>query len=173
MVQFPSQDVHETEITAEPELTSEQKEPEIIAQKELSDAEPQIPSKPKEITDKQPKDLKITGLSTLQQYVHDNIAKTLIGPPEPGHTTFTIKLKENTVSGFYQIPTETKSLKELGPVLLTKTKELLKILKERDFKKDLKNLKNIPTVLKKTPSKINIDTIKNLPKKIRALFSSD
>ena len=91
----------------------------------------------------------------------------------PGHTTFTLELSDNAVNGFYQMPKETRSLKELGPILLSQTKKVLKSIKERDFKKDVKNLKSLPKILKDKTSKINIESIKTLPKKIRGMFSSD
>lgn len=170
MLQFPSEDVPGLILTPQPELTPEDVQS-IEPQDQLST---QSPTLPEEMQQKQPEPLQqIKGLTGFRNYFHENIAKPLIGPPEPGHTTFTIQLSDNKVSGFYQIPSETRSLKELGPLMITRTKSLLKSIKERDFKKDIKHLKNLPSTLKKTSSKFNVDAIKNIPKKIRALFSSD
>lgn len=173
MVQFPSQDIKEPHLTAEPELSSEKTELNEIPQTDSSLKRSKIPDKPKEIQEKEPEKIQTKRLSKFQYFFHDTIAKPLIGPPQSGNTTFTIELSDNTVSGFYQMPKETRSIKELGPMFITKTKKILKTIRERDIKKDIKNLKNLPAKLKKTPSKINIDAIKTIPKKIRTIFSSD
>lgn len=170
MVQFPSEEISEPHIAPEPELPTD----EIQSIKKQDETQAEQPEKPKRMQQKQPTPLnQLQKKSSLQQYVHNRIAKPLIGPPDPGHTTFTIQLSDSNVTGFYQMPTDTRSLKELGPVAATKTKTLLKTIKERDFKKDVKNIKNFPKTLKKTVSNLKIESLTTLPKKIRALFSSD
>lgn len=166
IVQFTGVDVPEPEITPEPEIP--------VDPIQTMDQNTEAPNLPEKIRQKQPELLqKIKGASQLQLYLHDHIAKPLIGPPSPGHTTFTIELKDQTITGFHQIPTETKSFKELGPMIAGKIKSLVKTLKDRDFKNDIKNLKTLPKTLKKQVTKINIDSFKTLPKKIRGFFSSD
>ena len=170
MIQFPSEDLPETNLSPQPEIDSEAIQS-IIQQGQLH---AKMPVKPDEMIEKQPELIQeFKGRSAFRYYIHENIAKPLIGPPDPGHTTFTLELNNNFVNGFYQIPKETRSLKELGPEIISKTKKVLKSIKERDFKKDVKNLKSLPSILKNKTSKINFESIKALPKKIRGMFSSD
>lgn len=170
MVQFPSEEISEPQISPEPEIPTE----EFQSIKKQDETQAKQPEKPEKIQQKQPTPLNpLQKKSSIQHYFHNRIAKPLIGPPAPGHTTFTIQLNDSNVTGFYQMPTDTRSLKELGPVALTKTKTLLKTIKERDFKKDVKNIKNLPKTLKKTVSNLKLDSLKTLPKKLRTLFSSD
>ena len=167
IVQFPSENVSEPDITPEPEIPTEK----IQKNKEPEESIPQPPDHIKEnqpMPIQHPKDI-----SKVHFYVHNYLAKPIIGPPKPGHTTFNLELQDQKVNGFHQPKTDTRSLKELGPILSTKIKTLTKSIKDRDFKKDLKNLKNLPTTLKKQVSKINLDSVKTVPKKIRSLFSSD
>ena len=170
MIQFPSEDLPDTILSPQPEIDSE--DIQSIVQQGLLDT--RIPAKPDEMIEKQPELIQeLKGKSGFRYYIHENIAKPLIGPPAPGNTTFTIELNDNIVNGFYLMPKETRSLKELGPEILSLTKKVLKSIKERDFKKDIKNLKSLPSILKDKTSKINLKSIKTLPKKIRGLFSSD
>ena len=166
IVQFNGVDVNEPEISADPEIP--------VGSIQTMDQNTQAPNLPEEISQKQPELLqKIKSRSQFQIYIHDRIAKPLIGPPSPGHTTFTIELKDQTITGFHHLPTDTKSFKELKPMIKGKLKSMVKTLKERNFKEDFKNLKTLPKTLKKQMTKINIDSFKTLPKKIRGLFSSD
>jgi len=166
-VELPNEPISEPEITPEPELPAE-----TIQEIEKPQHEP--PEPPEHIKENQPAPIQHpTDISKVRFYVHNYLAKPIIGLPEPGHTTFSLKLKDQNVTGFHQPKTDTRSLKELAPILTTKIKTLTKTIKDRDFKKDIKNLKNLPTILKKQVSKINIDAVKTLPKKIRSMFSSD
>ena len=170
MVQFPSEDISEPQITPEPELPPD----DLHSIKKQDEIQTNQPEKPEGMLQKQPKPLNpLQKKSNIQHYFHNHIAKPLIGPPAPGHTTFTIQLNDSNVTGFYQMPTDTRSLKELGPIAATKTKTIMKTIKERDFKKDIKNIKNLPKTLKKTGSNLKLDSLKTLPKKIRSIFSSD
>lgn len=170
MIQFPSEDLPQPELTPEPEIST-------IKNKTIEELDynpSKKPEIPEEIIEKKPEILKqLDKDNVFIDFIHEKIAKPLIGPPAPGHTTFSIELQENKVSGFYQLPSDTRSLKELGPFLLTKTEKIVKLIKERDFKKDIKNLKTLPSTIKKIPAKVNVDSLKQIPKKIRGLFSSD
>ncbi|MBS3748649.1 MAG: hypothetical protein KGY65_01470 [Candidatus Thermoplasmatota archaeon] len=164
MVELPNKNISEPEITPEPEIPTE-----TIQEIKKPQHEP-----PEHIKENQPNPIKNhTDISKVRFYVHNYLAKPIIGPPEPGHTTFTLELKNQNITGFHQPKTDTRSLKELAPIITTKIKTLTKTIKDRDFKKDIKNLKNLPTILKKQVSKISIDAVKTLPKKIRLMFSSD
>lgn len=170
MIQFPSEDLPDTILSPQPEINSEDIQS-IIQQGQL---DAKTPRKPDEMIEKQPELIQeLKEKSSFRYYIHETIAKPLIGPPAPGHTTFTVELSENMVNGFYKMPQETRSLKELGPEILSLTKKILKSIKQRDFKKDIKNLKSLPTLLKEKTSKLKLDSLKTLPKKIRGLFSSD
>jgi len=170
MIQFPSEDITDSQVTPEPELAS--KEIQSINKKDALQYE-QI-NVPNEMEKNQPETFQqLKGVSALQYYFHNHIAKPFLEPPAPGHTTFTIQLEDQTLKGFHQSSKETRSLKELVPILSNKTKQLMKSLKNRDFKKDIKNIKNLPNTIKKTFSKINSNSAKTLPKKLRSLFSSD
>lgn len=172
MVKFPSEDITESEqrqITPEPEITSN------TTMKPPEQSSPEPPSKPEYMQKKQPQALQNQRIqpSNIRIYFHNNIAKPLIGPPAPGNTTFTIALKNKNLTGFPQTHKETKSLKELVPLLSTKAKSLIKLAKKHNYKKDLKNLKHFPSTIKKSIAKIDSNSFKAIPKKFRSLFSSD
>ncbi|MDG6217917.1 MAG: hypothetical protein QCI00_00560 [Candidatus Thermoplasmatota archaeon] len=132
------------------------------------------PSMPDLMAEKQPKPRHARpGISSIQCYIHEHIARPLIGPPAPGHTTFTIQFNGKQITGFHHMPEKTRSLKELAPYFSTQLKKLVQLIKNRDFKKDAKQLKALPKNIKTLVSKINIDTIKTIPKKLRGIFSSD
>lgn len=132
------------------------------------------PSMPDPMAEKQPKPRHtLPGISSIQSYIHDHIARPLIGPPSPGHTTFTIQVNGEQITGFHHMPEEIRSLKELSTSFSTQLKKLVKSIKNRDLKKDAKKLKTLPKTMKTLVSKINLDTIKTIPKKLRGVFSSD
>jgi hypothetical protein len=136
--------------------------------------EPTVPTMPDQMAEKQPNHLDTRpSVSSIQNYYHEHIAKPILGPPAPGHTTFTLQLDNQKITGFHHMPKETRSLKELAPLLLTQLKKQAKSLKERDFKKDAKQLKTLPKTIKKSLKTINVDTFKSIPKKLRGLFSSE
>ncbi len=166
-INIPSQDDIGSDIAPETDL-SEQNQ---ITPDQLESTAPTMPD---QMAEKQPKsDHTRYGVSSIQQYYHDHIAKPILGPPAPGHTTFTIQLDNQKITGFHHMPEETRSLKELAPLLSQQLKKQAKSLKERDFKKDVKQLKTLPKTIKKSISTINVDTFKNIPKKLRGLFSSE
>lgn len=132
------------------------------------------PSMPDPLAEKQPKPRHaLPGLSSIQSYIHEHIARPLIGPPPPGHTTFTIQFNGEHITGFHHMSEKTHSLKELAPYFSTRLKKLVQSIKNRDFKKDAKQLKALPKTIKTLVSKINLDAIKTIPKKLRGVFSSD
>lgn len=170
MIKFQSEEIIESKVTPLPDIDSDVMES-IDTQDRLTSIPPKT-LKNRRIEQIKPLHQRKKRLP-LRLNFHNYIVRPLLAPPAPGHTTFTISLNKNKVSGFYQKPTQTRSLKELGPVFKKKSKTLLQTLKNRDFKKDITIFKKLPNTLKKIPSKLNIDSIKTIPKKIRVLFSSD
>lgn len=167
MVQFPNEDISEPPISSEPEIP-------IESTHKIENPNQESPQPPNHIKENKPDQIQHPiEKSNLRFYVHQYLAKPVIGPPEPGHTTFTLTLQDQTVNGFYQPNTDTRSLKELAPIFTNKLKTFAQNIKNRDFKKDIKTLKTLPTTIKKGVSKINVDSIKNIPKKLRSMFSSD
>ncbi len=152
---FQKMDSTDHEITAEPEIPSTNIEPSITQNQIKS----QLVNDNKSLI--KPKS---------HNYFYKYITKPLISPPDPGNTTFNIKLKDQAVEGFYEKENETRPLKELLPFVAGKLKLLAKKVKDID----VKNMKNIsPSIIKKKFIENTPSIIKNLPTRIHSLFSSD
>lgn len=160
------------------ETTEKDQLAEYIDEIPQPETQPELPTKIEQQTVIQQKNpfKEFKPIKKISYQFQDKLFSPILQTPDVGNTTFTLQINKGNLIGFHK-PVETKELKELIPLIkqsipkaTTSIKNTLKQIKENGIKNELKS---IPTKIKTPLKKLNIETIKKIPTKLRNMLSSD